>query len=381
VKETEFMKDKEKVLVLPNLDWYLGISLSQQLSPRCPYASVYRCPRFFQSLSLLGDAGSTKIDSMEDNNLKESWEKTDIWPTTAEQATSVSGPVDDIKHFSRFCPEVSFERFGLFAAELHKYTDEFDVGNAHKVLCRERVLPDDWRWDWWHIVPMHYSECPLYSLVKLGKGRMKAKKNQFWDKVAKHPVYITIGLVGSIASVIGLWYAFSPGNTMRQGSKLESSPGAAVYQAGRDILIQQQQPGAIESFRHQQAETTKEKKSQPLNKPIQNEPSVQQVDSGSTAGNKPSHANASEGDLYNEEHIRNQIAKALMSGNVSEAIAFLSKFRTEETTKEEAKHVFDYCIKNKKLKEASKVIGFLSQADKEEAKQLIEVEKMKGDSK
>lgn len=375
------MKDKEKVIVLPNLDWYLGISLRQQLSPRCPYASVYRCPRFYQSLSLLGDAGSTKIDSMEDNNLKESWEKTDIWPTTAEQATSVSGPGDDIKHFSRFCPEVSFERFGLFAAELHKYTNEIDVGNAHKVLCRDGALPDDWRWNWCHIEPMHYSECPLYSLVKFGKSRIEAKKNQLWNKVAKHPAYLTIGLVGSIASVIGLWYAFSPGNAMKQGSKLESSPGAAVYQAGRDILIQQQQIGAIESFPHQQAETTKEKKSQPSKELTQNKTSAQKVDSGSTAGNKSSYADTSEGDLYNEEHIRSQIGKALVSGNVSEAIAFLGKFRTGETKKEEAKHIFDYCIKNKKLKEASKVIGFLSQADKDEAKQFIEVEKIKGDSK
>ena len=91
---------------LPNLDWYLSISTRQQLSPRCPYASVYRCPRFFQSLSLLGEAGSTKIDPKEDEKLKEIWEKTDVWPITTEQATSISGPGDEIKHFTHFCPEV-----------------------------------------------------------------------------------------------------------------------------------------------------------------------------------------------------------------------------------------------------------------------------------
>ena len=77
------------------------------------------------------------------------WEKTDIWPTSAEQTTLVSVPGGDIRHFSRFCPEVSFERFGLFATDLHKYTDEIDVGNAHKVLRREEASPDDWRWNWW----------------------------------------------------------------------------------------------------------------------------------------------------------------------------------------------------------------------------------------
>jgi hypothetical protein len=44
---------------------------------------------------LLGDAGSTRIDQKEDDKLKESWEKTDVWPITAEQATSISGPGDE----------------------------------------------------------------------------------------------------------------------------------------------------------------------------------------------------------------------------------------------------------------------------------------------
>lgn len=159
------------MITLPSLDWYLSISIGQQLSPRCPYASVHRCPRFYQSLSLLGDAGSTKIDPKEDDKLKASWEKTDVWPVTAEQATSISGPEDEIKHFSHFCPAVLFDRFGLFASELHKHMDEIDIANAHKELLRERALPDDWRWIWSYIEPMHYTKCSLYSLLRARKGR------------------------------------------------------------------------------------------------------------------------------------------------------------------------------------------------------------------
>lgn len=185
------------MIVLPNLDWYLNISTRQQLSPRWPYASVYRCPRFYQSLSLLGKAGSTKIDPKEDGKLKHSWEKTDVWPVTVEQATSVSGPGDESKHFPHFCPEVSFERFGLFATELHKYADEIDVSIAHKELSGKEASPDDWRWNWGLIEPMHYTECPLYSLLRAGKGRNGPKPTfpdiDLPDSITTHQISITEG--------------------------------------------------------------------------------------------------------------------------------------------------------------------------------------------
>jgi hypothetical protein len=146
---------------------------------------------------LLGEAGSTKIDTKEDDKLKHSWEKTDVWPVTAEQATSISGPGDETKHFSQFCPEVTFDRFGFFATELHKYTDEIDVGVAHKELSAKEVSPDDWRWHWCHVEPMHYTECPLYSLLRAGKGR-NAPKPTFPDvglpdSITTHQISVTEG--------------------------------------------------------------------------------------------------------------------------------------------------------------------------------------------
>lgn len=185
------------MIPLPSLNWYLDISTRQQLSPRCPYASVYRCPRFYQSLSLLGEAGSTKIDPQEDDKLKQAWEKTDVWPVTREQATSISGPGDETKHYSQFCPEVSFDRFGLFATELHKYADEIDIGIAHKELSKEEVAPDDWRWSWSHVEPMHYTECPLYSLLRGGKGRNGPKPTfpdiGLPDSITTHQISVTEG--------------------------------------------------------------------------------------------------------------------------------------------------------------------------------------------
>lgn len=180
---------QSEMAMIPNLDWYLSISTQQQLSPRCPYATVYRCPRYYQSLSLLGEAGSTGIAPAEDNRLKDQWEQTGVWPVTAEHATSISGPGSEVKHYMRFCPEVSFDRFGLFAAELHRFADEIDIDCTHKALRKEEVTSDDWRWNWSLVESMHYTQCPLYSLLRVGKGKDGPK-----------PIFPDIGMPDSITS-------------------------------------------------------------------------------------------------------------------------------------------------------------------------------------
>lgn len=155
--------DRQMVQINPDLAWYTSISERKGLHPRCPYASVYRCPRFFQSLSLLGSAGSTEIDPNEDKKLLDKWKNSDLWPVTKEQATAIAGSEGRMKHFWNFCPEVAFERFGWFASHLDGYADEIDIDLAHSKLGKEGAGPADWRWIWANISPIHYSECPLYS--------------------------------------------------------------------------------------------------------------------------------------------------------------------------------------------------------------------------
>lgn len=155
----------QKQVVIPNIEWYLERSKTNGLSPRCPFATVESCPRFYQSLSLLGEAGSTKISEKHDKKLLKKWKKSPLWPVTDEQATSISGPDDGDKHFSKFCPEVSYERFGYFASGLYSYADEIDRENAHRKLPQLKVHQNDWRWYWANIEALHYSECPYYSLL------------------------------------------------------------------------------------------------------------------------------------------------------------------------------------------------------------------------
>lgn len=154
--------------IIPDLKWYMRISAERGLSLRCPFATVERCPRYYQSLSLLGEAGSTKIDKLEDERLCKKWKRSDLWPRTAEYATAITSSTDErgnkrLLSFSNFCPEVAYDRFGYFAAYLHRYADEIDMDMSHKWLAEQAAPPKDWRWNWATVQAMHYAECPLYS--------------------------------------------------------------------------------------------------------------------------------------------------------------------------------------------------------------------------
>lgn len=149
--------------IYPDLDWYTGISKIENVPPRCPYANVHRCPRYYHSLYLLGNAGiTTKMKPEKIKDLDLFWAETDILPVVAEHDTEISGYEDKKAAFSNFCPEISFDVFGLFAYHLHRYADEIDTSVAHRRLEKE-AFQKDWRWHWDYISPLHYLKCSVYS--------------------------------------------------------------------------------------------------------------------------------------------------------------------------------------------------------------------------
>jgi hypothetical protein len=150
-------------VVQPNIGWYTAISQQRGVSPRCPFASVQRCPRYYQSLSLLGRAGHTQIPPELDERLLARWKASDLWPVVDEQAVSVVGNGGEAKMFSNFCPEVAFDAFGLFAEFLSRAGDDLDHGLRHERLSREGADAGDYRWHWTSATPLHYTECSLYS--------------------------------------------------------------------------------------------------------------------------------------------------------------------------------------------------------------------------
>jgi hypothetical protein len=172
---------------IPNKDWYFSLSLQKNLSPRCPYANIDKCPHYYESISLFGDVGiATALQPSEEKRLLKKWKNSEYWPKVKEHEAAIWNNKD----LHNFCPEVSFDVFGLFASQLHHYADEIDANAAYVQLSKDRVSVDDPRWQWSHVTPMHYSECRLYSQLLSTNAEVIEKTS------AKEIVEINPGIYG-----------------------------------------------------------------------------------------------------------------------------------------------------------------------------------------
>lgn len=151
----------------PDIEWYTEISRNLGVSHRCPFASVHRCPRYFQGVSLLGDQGLlSRFDSQTDQDIGEKWEATDIWPAAWHEYSGISSSDGRPFLYRDFCPEIAAQAFGLFAATLIRYSDEIDQASAHgRLKSNPESVDKDWRWRWSSVSEMHYTNCPVYSLL------------------------------------------------------------------------------------------------------------------------------------------------------------------------------------------------------------------------
>jgi hypothetical protein len=205
-------------ITTPDFDWYSRLSRARGLPPRCSFQSVERCPRYWQSLSLIGELGSTKIDAKRDEKLLRRWERSEHWPATAEYATCISGSKDEHDQWkspalSNFCPETTYDRFGYFASSMSRYADETDSGLSHERLGKMRAPANDSRWAWAHVRAMHFSECPYYSLLGaapkpsddraadvtlkipyVAEIKFKLRFRQLWERVKKALTRIGAGI-------------------------------------------------------------------------------------------------------------------------------------------------------------------------------------------
>lgn len=158
--------------IYPNLEWYKNLSSKKSASPRCPYANVHRCNRYYSSLYLLGEINiTTKMAGKSVVKLDQHWEQSDLIPVIQEHDPAVGFGDGKLSSISNFCPEISFDFFGLFAEYMAKYVNEIDKYYAQNRLSAENVT-EDWRWDWAYVKPTHYMDCSVYSQV-LGHSSMR----------------------------------------------------------------------------------------------------------------------------------------------------------------------------------------------------------------
>lgn len=159
----------------PDLEWYTEVSRKMAVSPRCPFASVHRCPRYFQGVSLLGEEGGlSRLDPQLDRDIGEKWEATDVWPAAWHEHTGISSSDERPFLYRDFCPEVAEQAFGLFASTLIRYSDDTDKQSAHEWLTLNgKTAHKDWRWHWYSVSEMHYTNCPVFSLLSVDPTPLK----------------------------------------------------------------------------------------------------------------------------------------------------------------------------------------------------------------
>ena len=155
--------------IYPDLEWYTALSRAKGCTPRCPFANVHRCPRYYWSYSLLGTNGiTTRLEIDVENSVREKWSKSDLWTTMGEEDTGITIIENESRSFNNFCPEVTGKIFGLFASSLSRYSSESDRERA-EIWISENVgmLQKDWRWNWRSVDPIHYMDCPTFSLLSV----------------------------------------------------------------------------------------------------------------------------------------------------------------------------------------------------------------------
>jgi|GEM_PF-885983 len=153
----------------PDVEWYTAVSDRMRVTCRCPFASVHRCPRYFEGISLLGEEGAlSRLDPKLDHEIGAKWEATDVWPAVWHEHSGISSSGGKPWQYRDFCPEITGEAFGLFASILQRFSTESDKKSAQNRLASNRIgYGKNWRWHWSSISEMHYTQCPIYSLLSV----------------------------------------------------------------------------------------------------------------------------------------------------------------------------------------------------------------------
>ena len=149
----------------PTLEWYKSISAKHNLTPRCPFANVYKCPKYYDSLYLLEGTGATSMNEQDIKELDKYWEEKKLKFGLKEEMPGIARKGDKFSFLTNFCPEATFLRFAYFASHLSEFADEIDRDIRYTELEKRNIDKDDWRWYFQYLTPQHYTDCSYYSIL------------------------------------------------------------------------------------------------------------------------------------------------------------------------------------------------------------------------
>jgi hypothetical protein len=130
-----------------------------------------KCPKYHVSVELLGEYGGfaqleQEVMAAADACWRDSPLRSNAPEDTPAVETSGRSGRRKISAFRHLCPEVAGDRFGLFCSDLGKPPgDELDMELREAQLLRENTPLGHPRWTWEYLIPLHYYECSLYSLL------------------------------------------------------------------------------------------------------------------------------------------------------------------------------------------------------------------------
>ena len=79
-------------ITIPDFSWYRSKSSEKNASDSCPYANVHKCPRYYASIYMLGEARiTTSINDDKKESLDAFWASSGLLPVIAEEETGISG--------------------------------------------------------------------------------------------------------------------------------------------------------------------------------------------------------------------------------------------------------------------------------------------------
>lgn len=192
--------------IIPDSSWYKNKSSEGKAPCSCPYANVYKCNRYYSSVSMLGVAQIiTSIRNDRKEVLDAFWSNSELLPIIDEEETSIDGEVGRWTSFSNFCPEVSFKYFHYYASYLGRYVDEIDSDSGRRIAEREGT-PNDWRYEWGFMSPCHFLDCAVYNQVHIfnskatGGDRLLSLPN---DQVTVRQLFIKEITVGDHYNITG----------------------------------------------------------------------------------------------------------------------------------------------------------------------------------